>query len=176
MKKSIFGIAITTFMVMALLMGLFASCNPQKKLAKAEATLSAAGVLPKICAERYPVKTEYIKGDSVLTLDTIYVGGIVYDTTTIETKDTVYKTITKILPEKVVTKLVRITDTLVKENTARVAEVTLVLVRKDAEIVSLKEKLSDMTEKRNKFRLWFWIMVGAIGAYTFLRIKKILPF
>ncbi len=31
-------------------------------------------------------------------------------------------------------------------------------------------------KQRNKMRLWFWILVGAIGGYTFLRFRKLIPF
>lgn len=176
MKKNIAGLIVTTFMAMALLIGLFASCNPQKKLAKAEATLSAAGVLPKICADRYPVKVEYIKGDSVLTFDTIYVGGIVYDTTTVETKDTVYKTITKTLPAKVVTKTVKVTDTLVKENTARVIALQAETAAKEAKIISLQNELNSWRSKAKQRFNWLIVLLILVGGYTILRVKKILNF
>lgn len=31
-------------------------------------------------------------------------------------------------------------------------------------------------KQRNKMRLWFWILVGAISGYTFLRVRKLIPF
>jgi hypothetical protein len=66
------------------------------------------------CAEKYPVREVTIKGDSIVTFDTIYVGGeIEYKDSIIN--DTVY--LTKLVTKQV-TKTVTKTDTIFRENKA----------------------------------------------------------
>lgn len=155
---------------------LFIGCVNTKKATNF--MLTHPEVLAPICAKEFPVKDSLIKGDSVVLYDTLWGLRIISDT--IVDKDTVRITIT--LPAKTITKTVHVTDTIIKENTARLAQVLnqlgesnnagLVLSRKNDD---LKEKIADMTSKRNKWRLWFWICVGAIGMFTLLKIKKLLP-
>lgn len=173
MKKTIWVILIS-LLVGTMLIGAMSCTN---KIAKAKDTFdNNKKEAAEYCADKFPVKTEYIKGDSVLVLDTLYVGENVFDTVTVETKDTVYRTITKTLPAKVITKTITVTDTIVKENTAKAVYYEKLNIEKDATIAVLQSQFSDMKSSRNKFRLWFWILVGAIGLYTALKIKKILPF
>lgn len=218
MKKHISGIIATTLITMALLMGLFASCNPQKKLAKAEATLSAAGVLPKICADRYPVRvvtdsTEY--KNSLAVIDSlIKAQGNEKDITDRE-RELLSKEIDslKSIPEincdelseaiyrlaakekkradnlqianenliKAAKNLKPIRDTA--ENTARVDEYKNLLLQKDKDLAKKDAKIGQLEDEVKNWKgkakdrfWWILILVGAIGAYTFLRIKKILPF
>jgi len=99
-QKKNMRLKILLFLLTALSVIFLGSCNPSKKaqreLEKAKKVLDGNyGEAAKFCADKFPPKTEYIKGDSVLVLDTLYVGGdVVFDT--VKTKDTVF--ITKTLP------------------------------------------------------------------------------
>jgi len=173
MRKTIWIILIS-LLVGTMLIGAMSCTN---KIAKAKDTFdNNKKEAAEYCAEKFPVKTEYIKGDSVLLLDTLYVGENVFDTVTVETKDTVYRTITKTLPAKVINKTIRITDTIVKENTARIEDFNIQLRNKEIENGILKADRDNWKSKAKKRLWWFLIAVGAIGAYTILKIKKIISF
>ena len=132
--------------------------------------------LAKICADEFPVKEVFIKGDSVLLFDTLYVGENIFDTVYKTFNDTVTRVVTKTLPAKIITKTIRITDTIVKENTARIEAMQIEINNLKADNQFKQLKIDDLKQSRNKFRLWFWILVGAMGAYTILKIKKIISF
>ncbi len=177
MDKIVKGFLLAAFSLFVILIitGLFGACNPSKKaqreLEKAKQVLgNNYGEAAKFCAEKFPDKTEYIKGDSVVVFDTLYVGGdVVFDT--VETKDTVY--ITQTLPGKVITKTVRITDTIKIEDRAKLVAANVLLneqigynaVLKN-ENAELKKNLSEWKAKAKKrFNLWFIIV--ALVAWNF---------
>lgn len=134
-------------------------------------------VLAPICADKYPVKDSVVKGDSVILYDTLY--GIKVQSDTVVTKDTVR--ITNTLPAKIITKTVRIVDTVIRENTARVAAAEYdknkaldALANNNIVLEKWRSDYYEMRGKRNKFRLWLFILIGAGGMFAFLKIKKIL--
>lgn len=177
MDKIIKGalLIVFSFFVIMIITGLFGACNPSKKaqreLEKAKQVLgNNYGEAAKFCAEKFPDKTEYIKGDSVVLFDTLYVGGdVVFDT--VETKDTVY--ITQTLPGKVITKTVRITDTIKIEDRAKLVAANVMLneqigynaVLKN-ENTELKKNLSDWKAKAKK-RWNLWFVIVALVAWNF---------
>ncbi len=174
--KEWFFLVAMVIMSTMLIVGCLSSCNPQRKIQKAEQVLKDADALAKICADEFPVKEVFIKGDSVLLFDTLYVGENVYDTVYKTFNDTVTRVVTKTLPAKIVTKTIRITDTIVKENTARIEDFRIQLRNKDIENGILKADRDGWEKKAKKRLWWFLIAVGAIGAYTILKIKKIISF
>ena len=129
--------------------------------------------LAQICADEYPVKETFIKGDSVVQYDTLWGQG---DTDTLyqSVKDTVFVTVTKTLPAKVITKVVSRTDTVVKENTALVKALQqreqdyIYAAKKDKEqIETLTGEVNEWKGKAKK-RWWFmWLIVVACGVWTF---------
>lgn len=176
--KEWFFLVAMVIMSTMLIVGCLSSCNPQRKIQKAEQVLKAADALAKICADEFPIKTEYIKGKDSISFDTLYVDGIINDTTILV--DTVTKLVTKVvtksLPAKIITKTIRIVDTIREENPATIK------VLKD-EIVVYKIRNGVLEADRDNWKVkakqrlwWFLIAVGAMGAYTILKIKKIISF
>ena len=167
-----------TMRLMVLLLITLSACNPQRKLYKAIDELQNHPIeSAKYCADKYPVKDTTIYRDSV-KFDTLYMGEYVFDTTVV--KDTVY--ITKTVP-KTITKTVTQVKEVLRENTARVKEFEGKYLTCESKYQSLfldYEKAVkqgfDYRKQRDKMRLWFWILVGAIGLYIVLKVKKILPF
>ena len=174
--KEWFFLVAMVIMSTMLIVGCLSSCNPQRKIQKAEQVLKDADALAKICADEFPVKEVFIKGDSVLLFDTLYVGENIFDTVYKTFNDTVTRVVTKTLPAKIVTKTVRITDTIVKENTARIEDFNIQLRNKEIENGILKADRDNWKVKAKQRLWWFLIAVGAIGAYTILKIKKIISF
>ena len=174
MKNIIYKILLTIG-VAVMIVGCLSSCLTTQK---AKDYLKEKDKLAEICAETYPVKEVYIKGDSVTVLDTLYVGENVYDTLT--TTDTVTqvvtKTITKTLPPKIITKTIHVTDTIVKENTARIEDFNIQLRNKEIENGILKADRDNWKSKAKQRFWWLLIAIGAMGAYTILKIKKIISF
>ena len=87
--KEWFFLVAMVIMSTMLIVGCLSSCNPQRKIQKAEQVLKAANALAGICADEYPIKEVYIKGDSVLLFDTLFVGENVFDTLYETKNDTV---------------------------------------------------------------------------------------
>ena len=153
---------------------LLAGCNPSKKaqreMEKAKQVLGGnMAEAARFCRDRFPDKTEYIKGDSVIVFDTLYVGEVVFDT--LETKDTVI--ITKNLPGKVITKTVRITDTIKIEDRAKLIAANADLNDKIGEVAVLKNEVSELKknrdewEKKAKDRWWLWVVIVALIGWNF---------
>lgn len=146
-----------------------------RKAEKAKKYLKDNYLLPKICAEEFPIKTEYIKGDSIVHFDTLYVDGVIYDTVVLN--DTVY--ITRSLPGKVINKTIRITDTVVKENTARVAALQIEIDALNAQkaVLELQLKVSqDETQSwKTKARKRQWLIYaicGGIVVFIGFKLRK----
>ena len=172
MKNIIYKILLTIGLAV-MIIGCLSSCLTTQK---AKDYLKEKDKLAEICAETYPVKEVFIKGDSVTVLDTLYVGENVFDTLYYTIKDTVTRVITKTLPAKVITKTIHVTDTIVKENTARIEDFNIQLRNKEIENGILKADRDNWKSKAKQRFWWLLIAIGAMGAYTILKIKKILPF
>ena len=156
-----------------MIVGCLSSCLTTQK---AKDFLKEKDKLAEICAETYPVKEVYIKGDSVTVLDTLYVGENLFDTLYYTIKDTVTRVITKTLPAKIITKTIHVTDTIVKENTARIEDFNIQLRNKEIENGILKADRDNWKSKAKQRFWWLLIAIGAMGAYTILKIKKIISF
>ena len=174
--KEWFFLMAMIIMSTMLIVGCLSSCNPQRKIQKAERVLKDADALAKICADEFPVKEVFIKGDSVLLFDTLYVGENIFDTVYKTFNDTVTRVVTKTLPAKVINKTIRITDTIVKENTARIEDFNIQLRNKEIENGILKADRDNWKSKAKQRFWWLLIAIGAMGAYTILKIKKIISF
>lgn len=172
MKNIIYKILLTIG-VAVMIVGCLSSCLTTQK---AKDFLKEKDKLAEICAETYPVKEVFIKGDSVTVLDTLYVGENLFDTLYYTIKDTVTRVITKTLPAKIITKTIHVTDTIVKENTARIEDFNIQLRNKEIENGILKADRDNWKSKAKQRFWWLLIAIGAMGAYTILKIKKIISF
>ena len=131
--------------------------------------LDSSGKGSEYCATRFPVKTEYIKGDSVVSFDTIYqyMGGEpIFDTVYSYSKDTIL--VTKTVPvTKYITKTITRTDTVVKESTAKldIAERRISeLQAENGAIRQANDKLQSQLFKAKKQRnTAYWLILLAIA-------------
>lgn len=139
-------------------------------------------VAAEVCAEMFPVKDTVIKGDSIVVTDTLWGQEIVRDSVTVN--DTVR--ITTTLPGKTITKTVRVTDTIVRENTARVATLENQLKEAIDEGLSLSrdrdhykskyEELDKADKGKLVIRIPWWIVIvvcAGVGAVTVMKLKGI---
>lgn len=157
----------------------FNACNPQKKLHKAIDELNKHPIeSAKYCADKYPIKDSIVKGDTITVTDTLW--GIVTDTVTDVYNDTVF--VTK-FQDRVINKTRTIRDTIYRENTARIKELEQRYLNCEGKYQALflkheqaVKQAAEYKKERNKWQLYFWLLVAAIGGYTFLRIRKLIPF
>ncbi len=156
---------------------LFASCNPLKKAQQTfDANKPAAA---EYCADRFPVKDSLIKGDTLITTDTLYIK----EYENIVTVDTVPMPLPSVTHTRYITKTIRITDTVIRRDNA-MEQVLANQVRhcNDLQIelidknTRLSEQVDEMKSKRDKWRVRFFILLGLTIAYAGLRFKKLIPF
>lgn len=126
------------------------------------------------CAETYPVKDSLIKGDSVVTYDTLWGIEVMHDTTEVANEVKVPIQVIKFVPQ-IVTKTIKITDTIIKENTARVSYLEIELGKQVSVTEKKAEQLHTMTGKRDWWRQVCLITWGICLLYIILRLKTKLP-
>ena len=150
-------------------------CNPLKKAQQTfDANKPAAA---EYCADRFPVKDSLIKGDTLVTTDTVYFKEY-ENVITVDTFRTAPITNTRII-----TKTIRIVDTVIRRDNAR-EQVLANQVRQcndlQIELVNKNTRLSEQVDeikgKRDKWRIRFFILLGLTIAYVGLRVKKLIPF
>ncbi len=171
--RILYSIAIGVYLVIGACF-LFA-CNPVKKAIKTMDEHPAQAAL--FCASRFPAKDSLIKGDTVTVRDTITSKEteIVTVDCPPNQKDTVR--ISKACPPgKTIYVTNTIRDTIVRVDKAKEKVLENNLTACQTTVTKVQGDYEDMKDKRDKWRLWFWIMVGAAGVYVVLKVKKILPF
>jgi len=157
-KQMKYLLILTTFFLAGCL-------TPKKAMLK----LDSSGKGSEYCAIRFPVKTEYIKGDSVVSFDTIYQyvdAEPIFDTIYNVTRDTVF--VTKQVPvTKYITKTVLRIDTVVKENTAALDVANKRINALEAEnglIRQANDMLQARLDKAKKQRnTAYWLILLAIA-------------
>lgn len=159
---------------------LLASCQSVKK---ATAYLEKKDALPEICAGKFPVKETFLPGDTIVSYDTVWNNTeMLWDTETHDTliRDTLVKY--KVL-DRVITKTKVVTDTIVKENTARVRALQVerdkrekIIGQQLSQIEELRADLDAMENKRDWWRKVCLITWLICSAYIGLKIKKVIPF
>jgi hypothetical protein len=154
---------------------LIISCNP---ISKAVKTFNANPEQAALyCAVTFPVKDSIIKGDTVVINDTVT--NTIVDSVKVDCPPNSEKviTITKACPPgKTITVTKVITDTVIRRDIAKETVLSNALTESQTTVTKVQGQYEAMKDKRDKWRLWFWILLGAAGAYTFLKIKRIIPF
>ena len=124
------------------------------------------------CANKFPVKDTFIKGDSVIRYDTLW--GLITDTLISEPQVIIE---TKIVP-KSVTKWVTIRDTIVRENTAKVSVLNSQIAKSAADIRILTEKTHEISQERDgyksqrdKWKFRFFLLLGIFGLLYAAKVK-----
>lgn len=135
--------------------------------------------LAEKCATEFPVKDSIIKGDSVILFDTLWE---TFTDTLISEPQVIIET--KLVP-KTVTKWVTIRDTIIRENTARVAvlgsqiaklnEANRNLVELNADLSQKLVRISDERDtfkhERNKWKLRFFLLLFGVGLAYAAKVK-----
>lgn len=127
--------------------------------------------LAELCGDKFPTKTEYLPGKTVVKSDTT----VVTDTVTVQV-DCPDGTKVDCPPAKTVfiRDTVTIRDTLLQENTARVEQYRLQSER-DARLLAVKDHQLTEAEKTAKNR--GWVLAGVIAAgviYFLLKARRII--
>jgi len=136
-------------------------------------------VAAEFCANKYPVRDSIIKGDSVVRFDTLWE---TYTDTLISEPQVVIET--KIIP-KTVTKWVTIRDTIIRENTARVAVLGSQIAKLNEDNRKLSEKNAELLQKlvqvsaerdtfkheRNKWKFRFFLLLFGVGLAYAAKVK-----
>lgn len=174
LKNLIFAVSMV-LMVAVMIIGCMSPKKAAKVLDKPKNELKAA----EFCSTKFPAVPVYIKGDSIVTTDTleIYEFVQVHDTTKAGT-DTVYQK--EIEVRYVNKKTVRI-DTLRVPDSAGTRKYQLLYEgcekKYQALFIDYKKALEDRDKWRKKAedRWWFIvILISVIGVGVILRIKKVI--
>lgn len=161
------------YLILLVLVGCTSTKKQQKK---AEEFLNAhPEVEARRCAQNYPPDTTFIKGDTVLTYDTLVTKGdsIPCPPTVNESGDTVYVKV-KCPDSKTVTVYLDRVDTVVLMNTALVDYYRFRNDSLNKVVIKVTTQRDDAKDKAAN-RLWIIVALGiALAAGTFLRIKNII--
>ena len=143
-----------------------ASCTTERKAIKF--LNKHPFVAADYCANKFPVIPTYIKGKDSIIEKTVEVKGdsIPYPP---NEKGEVIKV--KCPDAKVVTRDVYRTDTITKENTAKLSALQQRYNNLDKQYAITKDKLTDA----RKWRVRFFLLAGLVGVYVFLKLRRILP-
>jgi len=155
------------------------SCVTPKKAVDVLSRPKNEPVLSELCAVRFPVKDSIIKGDSVILFDTLWE---TFTDTLISEPQVI--TEIKTVP-KIVTKWVTIRDTIVRENTARVAVLGSQIAKLNEANRNLVELNGDLSQKlvrisderdtfkheRNKWRLRFFLLLFGVTILYGFKVK-----
>jgi PBP1b-binding outer membrane lipoprotein LpoB len=154
-----YALFVLLVLLLAMIVFFFTNCYNQKKAQQqfAKAAINYPKIPADYCALNFPVRDSIIRGDTVTTLDTMYIDQIRTDTLMNELNDTVY--IVTTLPAKIVTKIISRTDTVFKENTANLKSCQL----DNSNLIQLlRNKTSELDNWKGKAQKRGWIMWGLI--------------
>lgn len=126
------------------------------------------------CSQKYPVKTEYVKGEEILKVDTTFVKG-----DSIPCPETVQGKIVKVkCPDnKAIYSTILRVDTVVKENTAQVSYFKGLYDLETVELIKTKDKLIEAnTTAKKRLNLNCFLIGGLILSIGIHFRKFIFPF
>ncbi len=155
---------------------ILSSCYNQKKaqtqMGKAVNTYPILGA--QFCMITYPPSTKFIKGDSVITFDTVELKDVIMQSDTVLHHDTLV--ITKTLPPKVITKLIHVTDTVKVEDKAKLEVCQLGLNTTLNLLAEANKNLSIAQGKATKRGWIMWVLIFLIvavsGTTIYFKSKK----
>lgn len=173
-------IATYVLIVLAVLVfiGLLPGCSVEKKIRKAQKVASMyPDSFAMFCANAYPVKTQYIKGKDSVHTDTVVVEGKTIPCPAVVNQKG-EKVVNNVVcpPSKTIYKDVFRTDTLVKENTAKIEALGQLNSKLQVSNKELTDKLADATKKAsNRLYMVFGLAV-VLGLGIAAKIGKWVPF
>lgn len=169
-------IALLYVVLLLFVVSCLTSCYTHKKAQQQFGR--AAATYPELpaeyCARIYPPKDSLIKGDTVITFDTLWgASEIHFDTVYSFRKDTVF--ITKIVPGKTIIQTITVKDTIQIVNTAEV-DYWKIQANKAINLATDKTKESDKWKRIAKKRWWIILGMGAgiaLGIFVLIRRKLV---
>ena len=154
---------------LVLLTGCYTLPKATRQHGKAVATFPAIGA--DYCARTYPPRDSVIKGDSIVTLDTLYIGGeIINDTTVL--RDTIRITKVVQLPGREVTRTVIRVDTVRLVNTAAV---DLCRIQQGQAVAALEKEQARADKYRKRATTWMLVALGlllAAGVWGYFKLRR----
>lgn len=154
---------------------LFAGCATQRKAEKFYKKHPVE--LAKKCATEFPVRDSLIKGDTIINYDTLW--GLEYRVDTLISEPQIITETKTVTVPKLVTKYVTVRDTIVRENTAKVAalnyanrELSELNAKTSQKLVQVSAERDTFKHERNKARLINWILYVVIGLSIGYGIKR----
>lgn len=157
--------------ILVILLVCLAGCYNQKKAQRnfSRAAINYPEIPAQYCSNAFPVKEIIREGKDSITTDTLWVQGeTVRDT--IKKDSVIYITTTIQLPGKVITNNFYKTDTIVKENTAKL-EACEIERRKVIALLETQTNKADKWQAIAKKR--FWIIAGLSALLIFGLISTI---
>lgn len=144
------------------------SCNPSKKIAKAQATLEKYNAGAAYCADRFPSKdTAYVLIDST-HMDTLYLQAL-SDTTIEYRMDTVFKTIAMPGTTRFITKYVNKDSIIIRRDNARETDLSNQLrnaLAVNTDLIAQRDK-----QKKLKVKYMWWTGGLALSWIIYLLIS-----
>ena len=162
-KLNIKGLAIANFiLIFIFIMVILSACTLKKKIAKAKKVAYENPIeFAEFCANLFPVKEVYVKGKDSIIERTLTVKGDSIPCPIVQGKITYVK-----CPDaKVIYRDVYRTDTIVKENTARLTDLNNKIAILDSSLKTIKETASK--------RLWWLISLFIVlGGSLYFNFRK----
>ena len=162
------------YLVIITLTILFAGCATQRKAEKFYKKHPVE--LAKKCATEFPVRDSLIKGDTIINYDTLW--GLEYRTDTLISEPKIITETKTVTVPKLVTKYVTVRDTIVRENTAKVAalnyanrELSELNAKTSQKLVQVSAERDTFKHERNKWKLRFFLLLFGIGLAYAAKVK-----
>lgn len=153
---------------------LFAGCATQRKAEKFYKKHPVE--LAKKCATEFPVRDSLIKGDTIINYDTLW--GLEYRTDTLISEPKIITETKTVTVPKLVTKYVTVRDTIVRENTAKVAalnyanrELSELNAKTSQKLVQVSAERDTFKHERNKWKLRFFLLLFGVGLAYAAKVK-----
>lgn len=132
--------------------------------------------LALLCATKFPVSDSLIKGDTVVNYDTLW--GLEYRVDTLISEPQVITETKTVTVPKLVTKYVTVRDTIVRENTAKVAalnyanrELSELNAKTSQKLVQVSAERDTFKHERNKWKLRFFLLLFGVGLAYAAKVK-----